>query len=407
MGANPVNAWDTVVAVAPETALGTPVAPASQAAFGLQLLEIINCSLGPAEAGVIRPKQDRAQGRGMQSGWVEGRVMPIAWSIDTSVKSRAAVDTASHLLALLKAGGLLHTINAASNVTITVAPTPVESSVFAGVTLTRLQGAGLGTQLGERLRGCVTTNINITGAAGELLAKFSGKGIGKTTATGQAGVLGKIDSITLASGVVTTMTITAAESKRLGPGYYQCESEVIEVTACTPGGTTATIARGALGSAAAAHTAQPLVPYRPTPTFTGSPIAEPTSTVTLGGVALKCRSWSIDITTGMDLVEPETGSRYSQRAKYGRCDVKVSLQLVLDGDGVTQLGQVQTQENLALALSQGVGVGGIFTANMPNCALDPYAPPDTNNDISIVDITLRVRDGAATVGSDLINLVLT
>ena len=406
MGLNPVNAWDTVIAVAQETVLGVPVAPASTAAYGLQLLEIINASVGPAEVGVIRPKQDRAQGRGMQSGWVEGRVMPIAWSIDTSLKTRAAVDTPSPLLPLLRAAGLLHTVNAAANVTISVSATPIESAVFAGATLTRFQGQGLGTQMGARLRGCVTKGINISGAAGELLAKFSGVGIGRSTATGQAAVMGKEDSITLTA-IATSLTITAAESKRLGLGYYLCEAEVIEVTACTPGGTTATIARGALGTTGAIHTAQPLVPFRPTPTYTGTPIAEPTSTVTLGGIALRCRSWSIDITTGMDLVEPETGSRYSQRAKYGRCDVKVQLQLVLDGDGVSLLGQVQTQENLALALVQGVGVGGVFTANMPNCALDPFVLPDSNNDISIIDLTLRVRDGAATVGSDLISLVLT
>lgn len=407
MGANPVNAWDTVVALSTEATLGTTPVPASQAAYGLQLIEVIGCSLGPAEVGVIRAKQDRAQGRGMQSGWVEGRVMPIGWTLETSLKSRAAVDTASPLLPLLKAAGLLHTINGGSNVTITVAPTPIESSVFAGVSLTRLQGVGLATQLGERLRGGVTKSIRIEGAAGELKAKFAGVGIGKSTASGQAAVMGKIDSITLASGVVTTLTITAAESKRLGLGYYLCESEVIEVTACTPGGTSATIARAALGSTGAAHTAVPLVPYRPSPTYTGAPIAEPTSTVTLGGTTFKVRSWSIDITTGMDLVEPETGSRYSQRAKYGRCDVKVQLQLVLDGDGVSLLGQVQTQENLALALVQGTGVGGIFTANMPNCALDPITPPDTANDVSVIDVTLRVRDGAATSGSDLLNMVLT
>ena len=405
MGLNPVNAWDTVIAVAQETVLGVPVAPASTAAYGLQLLEIINASVGPAEVGVIRAKQDRAQGRGMQSGWVEGRIMPIAWNVDTSLKTRAAVDTPSPLLPLLRAAGLLHTINAASNVTISVAATPTESGVFAGATLTRFQGQGLGTQMAARLRGCVTKSISITGAAGEVLAKFSGVGIGRSTAAGQAAVMGKIDSITVAGG--TTLTITAAESKRLGLGYYLCEAEVIEVTACTPGGTSATITRGALGTVAAAHTAVPLVPFRPAPTYTGAPIAEPTSTVTLGGVALRCRSWSIDITTGMDLVEPETGSRYSQRAKYGRCDVKVQLQLVLDGDGVSLLGQVQTQENLALALVQGVGAGGVFTANMPNCAIDPFVLPDSANDISIIDLTLRVRDGAATVGSDLLNLVLT
>ena len=98
MGLNPVNAWDTVIAVAQETVLGVPVAPASTTAYGLQLLEIINASVGPAEVGVIRPKQDRAQGRGQQSGWVEGRIVPIAWNVDTSLKTRAAVDTPSPLL---------------------------------------------------------------------------------------------------------------------------------------------------------------------------------------------------------------------------------------------------------------------------------------------------------------------
>lgn len=406
MGANPVNSWDMLVLAATETTLGTTPVPASQAAYGLLAVESIGCSLGPAEVGVIRPKQDRAQGRGMQSGFVEGRVQPLPWTFDTSLKTRALVDTASPLLPFLKAAGLLHTINAATNVTITVAPTPIESGVFAGVSLTRLEGQGLATQLGDVLRGCVTKAISISGAAGEVLAKFSGVGMGKTTAAGQAGVLGKLDSVTCTN-VATTLTVSVEESYRLGLGYYLIESEVVQVTACVPGGTSATIARSALGTAAVAHTAVPLVPYRPTPTFTGAPIAEPTSTVVLGGVSLRCRSWSIDITTGMDLLDPETGSRYSQGAKYTRADAKVKMQLVLNGDQVSLLGKVQARPSLACAISQGAGVGGIFTANFPNCEVVPFTAPDTANEVAIVNVELRIRDGAATAGSDFMNLVLT
>lgn len=406
MGANPVNAYDMLVLAATEATLGVTPTPASQAAYGLLALEAIDCNLGPAEAGVVRGKQDRAQGRGMQSGFVEGRVVAIPWTFDTSLKSRALVDTASPLLPFFKAAGIKHTINGGTNVTLTPSPQPIETGDFAGMTLTRLQGSGLGVQLGEVLRGCVAKTLHISGAAGELLAKFAGVGIGKSTASGQAAVMGKVDLVTMLIGA-TSLTITAEESKRLGVGYYLCESEVIQVTACTPGGTTATIARAALGTAAAAHTAVPFVPYRPTPTYTGAPIAEPTSSVTLGGVTVRARSWGIDLTTGMDLLDPETGSRYSQGAKYVRYDIKAQLQLVLSGDQVSRLGDVQARTNLALVLSQGVGVGGIFTFNAPNCEVIAFTPPSTANDVSIVDIQLRMRDGAATAGNDAWNMVLT
>jgi len=406
MSANPVNAWDELVLAATETTLGTTPVPASQAAYGLLAVEAIACSLGGAEAGIVRAKQDRAVGRDETSGFVEGRVMPLEWTFDTSMKSRAAVDTASPLLPFLRSAGLLHTINGGSNVTITAPGQPLEGGAFAGVSLTRFLGNGLAVHEAEVLRGCVAKSLRLEGGGSELMAKFAGVGIGKTTAAGQAGVLGRIDSITLASGVVTSLTITAEESYRLGLGYYQCESEVIQVTACTPGGTSATIVRGALGSTAAAHTAQPLVPFRPTPTFTGSPIAEPVSTVTLGGVATRVRSWSVDITTGMDLLEPETGSRYSQGAKYTRTAVKVQMQMVLSGDAVSMMGKATARPNLALVLSQGTGAGGIVTFNAPNCEIVTFNPPDTTSDIAIVDVSLRVRGGTGN-GNDAFNIVLT
>jgi hypothetical protein len=406
MSANPVNAWDELVLAATETTLGTTPTPASTAAYGLLAVEAIACSLGGAEAGIVRAKQDRAVGRDETSGFVEGRVMPIEWTFDTSIKSRAAVDTASPLLPFLRAAGLQHTINAATNVTITAPGQPLEGGAFAGLSLTRFLGNGLAVHEAEVLRGCVAKSLRIEGGGSELMAKFAGVGIGKTTAAGQAGVLGRVDSITLASGVVTSLTITAEESYRLGLGYYICESEVIQVTACTPGGTTATIVRGALGTSAVAHTAQPLVPFRPTPTFTGSPIAEPVSTVTLGGVATRVRNWSVDITTGMDLLEPETGSRYSQGAKYTRTAVKVQMQMVLSGDAVSMMGKATARPNLALVLSQGTGAGGIVTFNAPNCEIVTFNPPDTASDIAIVDVSLRVRGGTGN-GNDAMNIVLT
>ena len=404
MSANPVNAWDMLVLAATETTLGTTPTPASTAAYGLLAIEAINCDLGPSESGVIRSKQDRAVGRDETTGFVEGRVQPIAWKFDTSLKTRAAVDTASPLLPLLRAAGLTHTVNAATNVTIAAPGQPLEGGAFAGVTLTRLLGSGLAVHEAEVLRGCVAKAISIKGASGEVQASFSGVGIGKTTAAGQASVLGRIDSITVTN-VATTLTITAEESYRLGIGYYLCESEVIQVTACTPGGTSATIARAALGTTAVVHTAQPLVPFRPTPTFTGAPIAEPTSTVTLGGVAVRARSWSIDLATGMDLLEPETGSRYSQGAKYMRIGVKVSMQLVLSGDQVSLIGKAQARPNLALVISQGVGAGGVFTFNASNCEVEAFTPPDTAADVAVVDVSLRVR--GTTTGNDSFSIVLT
>jgi len=404
MSANPVDSWDLLVAAATESTFGTTPAPANTAALAALAIETIDCSLGEAEVGVVRAKQDRSLGRGMQSGWVEGRVQPIGWSLDTSLKSRAAVDTASPLLPLLKAAGLLHTINGGSNVTITTPTTPIESSVFAGVSLTKYLGQGLACKHAETLRGCVVKSLRLEGGASEVLAKFTGSGVGKTTATGQAGVQGRIDSITLATGVVTSLTITADESKRLGLGYYLCESEVIQVTACTPGGTTATIVRGALGTTGAAHTAQPLVPYRPTPTFTGSPISEAAATVTLGGLAVRARSWSLDLNTGIDLLDGETGSRYSQGVKSTRYSASVKLQLVLSGDMVSRIGDVQGRTNLALAISQGTGTGGIVTVNAPYCEVMPFATPSTANDIAVVDLELRLRDNTA---SDMLSIVLT
>jgi hypothetical protein len=107
----------------------------------------------------------------------------------------------------------------------------------------------------------------------------------------------------------------------------------------------------------------------------------------------------------MDLLEPETGSRYSQGAKYMRIGVKVSMQLVLSGDQVSLIGKAQARPNLALVISQGVGAGGVFTFNASNCEVEAFAPPDTAADVAVVDVQLRVR--GTTTGNDSFSIVLT
>lgn len=393
MSANPVNSWDTLVLAITESTLGTTPTPASTAAWAGYAIEQINSNLGPAEVGVIRSKQDRGLGRAMQNGWVEGRVMPIEWSLDSSMKSRAAVDTVPQLVALFKSAGLTCTANAATSYTMAPSTTPIESSDFSGVSLVRFEGQGLACYLAETLRGCVTRSLRFEGGGGELLAKFSGVGMGKTTATSQAGIQGSLDSVTFAAAGTTSLTITAEESYRLGLGYYLIESEIIKVTACTPGGTSATVTRGELGSTAVAHTSKPLVPYRPpSPTFTGNPISEAVSTVTIDSQSVRCRNFSIDFTTGMDLLEPETGARYSQGAKYLRHDTKLRAQLVLSANQVSLLGKSTARPTVAVTLVQGTGTGSVFTFAASYCEVVSFTPPDTAGDIAVVDVELRVRE---------------
>lgn len=395
MSANPVNAWDMLVQAISESTFGTTPTPANDAAYIAYAVESINCSLGGAETGVIRAKQDRGEGRAETNGWVEGRVMPIDWSFDSSMKSRAAVDTVPQLVAFFKAAGLTCTANGGVSYTLAPSRLPIESGDYASMTLRRFLGQGLACYEAETLRGCVARNLRFEGGGSELLAKFSGVGAGKTTATSQAGVQGRLDSVSFALAGTTSLTITAEESYRVGLGYYKVENEIIRVTACTPGGTSVTVARGELGSTAASHTSVPMVPYRPAPTFTGSPISESTSTFTLDSVAVRCRSFSIDYATGMDLLEPETGARYSQGAKYGRNSTKVQAQLVLSADQVSLLGKSTARREAAVSIVQGTGTGSIFTFAATYCEVVSFTVPDTAGDIAVVDVELRIREAAA------------
>ena len=396
---NKVNGWDARYFAVTETTFGTTPTPADEAALAGRAIEATSLSLGPAgEVGTVRPKQDRGLGRGMQSGFVEGRVEPIPFELVASVKSRSAVDAAAKELVLYKAAGLKVTTNSSTSVVLSCVAAPIESGDFASASLRRTLGSGLASYEAEELRGCVVRTLRWEGGDKELMLTASGAGIGKATQGG-------VESISV-NDSVTSLTITAEESYRLRPGYYLCESEIINVTACTTGGTSATIARGALGSSAAAHTTKPLLPLVPSGiTFAGSPIPETTCTVTIGGVAFRALSWSIEMTTGLDLITGETGSKYSQGAKELRYDLKPSIRLALSADDVAALGKAAARTTVSVSIVQGTGAGAIATFAMPYCEIEPVAVPDSVGDVSIIDLSLRVRDDAA--GNNAFTVTLT
>lgn len=386
----PVNAWDAACLLKSEATFGTTPDPATDQSF-----EFISCDTGPAELGEIRPKKDRGVGRGMQSAWVEGRYKPIPWSIESSVKSRATNATVPAEAPLYKAAGMTEAVGG-SSVTYTLAGAP---DVY-GLSLYRIFGKSPYSYEAEQLRGGVAKTLSWSGGDAELMLKASGEAISKSH-------LGYSASITLADGSGTSLVFAdAEEGYRFGLGFYQCQSEVIKITAMNYSTFTATIARAQLSTTGAAHSAQVLRPYIPTLTYAGSPISEGgTCTVTIGGVAYRAMSWGIDFTTGIDLLPGQTGSAYVLGNKVIRYDAKVSVKLVLTREQVGLFGKAKARATQSISLVQSTGVaGGIATFALPYTEIDPFKVPDTANDVAIVDLSFRCRDNS---GNDMLTLTLT
>lgn len=398
MSTAPVPSWNSHVLAASESAFATAVDPAAA-----QVLEVISFKTGPVEQGVIRDVKDRSIGRNMRAAYIEGRVEPIAWSMEMSQKSRSAIAAAFVELALFKAGGLKETLNASTSAVLSLVADPLASVDFASATLRRILGHpdNANALEAETLYGAFVESVSWAGGDKELALTISGKAAGKRTS-------GKIDSVTLLIGD-TSMTITALESYRLQVGeYYQVESEAIKVTALVPGATSCTIARAQLSTSAAAHAAVPLYPYCPTLTAqTGRPISEATCTASIGGVTTRLLSWSIEVKTGLAALPGETGSAHIQGVKVHRYDITGKARLVLKGDDVTLAGKVTGRMQAgaqAVAISQGTGTGGIAAFSLPYCEIAPFEVPDTADDAAVVDVTFRVRDNA---GNDALTITCT
>lgn len=387
-----VNSWDQAALVAAETTFGVVPDPLAAQAF-----EVINFKTGVGVAvGEVRGQKDRNPGRGMQKAFIEGRVKPLPWSIETSVKTWTPGQAVTRETPLLRGAGMTET-QVSSTIEYTLPAAPIETALsFASVSLLRLFGKSPYVYEAEQLRGGVIKSLSWSGGDSELMLKASGEAVDKY-------VLGYSSSVTLADGAGLTLTFAnAEEGYRFGFGFYQIESEVIKITA-RPTSTTATILRAQNGTTGAAHAAKPIRPYIPTLTYVGSPISEGgTVTTTLDSVALRTLSWGVDFTTGMDLLPGESGGKYVQGVKALRYDVSARLKLVLPFAQVSLLGKARDRNNCALTIVQSTGTaGGIVTFSMPFTEVVAFAVPDTANDVAIVDVVLRVRDS---VGNDALKV---
>jgi len=410
VSAEPISAWDARVLAASEATFGTVPNPAAA-----QAIEFISIDTGNVELGAVRPKKDRNVGRGMTDGYIVGRVAPMPWSLETSVKTRAAVDTLPHEGALFRAAGLTETVNSGVSVVYSMPGNPFNDAADTGggnslqsMSLYRCLGIGAGTAssryFAEQMRGCVAKTLSWSGGDKELTLKAAGDAIGKYT-------LAYSVSITFASGADTTVTFASAEEAyrfATGLGWYQIESEIVKITvAPTAGGTTATASRAQLSSSGVSHAAKPLVPYLPTlSAYTGTPISEVNCSVTLDSQTIRFQSFSVDLNTGIELGPGETGSKYIQTPIVKRYSLKVALKGLMRREDVALLGKAALQATpLALSIVCGTGTGGIATFAAPYCEIDAFKVPDNANDEAYQALTLRTRD--STTGNDAFTLTLT
>jgi hypothetical protein len=378
-----VNGWDQRVLAVVEATFGTTPNPA-----GSQALEVIDLDMGPVEQGDVRPKKDKTEGRDETLAFVEGRIQPIPFSLTTSVKSRAANTTVPKESPLYKAAGLQETVGGSSVAyTFNSAPSIIGLSLYRAFGATPVEA--------EQGRGGVVKSLSWEFGDKELMVKAAGAFIGKYH-------LGSTDAATVANNSNTSVSMTSGEGYRIGLGWYLWESEIIKVTAVSTD--TLTIARAALSSSAAAHSAAALTPYIPSLTLAGSPISEANCTVTLDGVATRCIKGSLELTTGIEHLPGETGSAYVQGAKVMRFKIKGSLDLVLTRQFTDLLGKTTRRKSMALTIVCGTGTGGIVTFTLPTIEARAFPVPGPADDISVITIPIAV---AGSTGNDSMTVTLT
>lgn len=385
---SPVIAHHQQVYVGNESAFGTPPLPTAAMA-----MEVVTCDMGPAEQRDTRPKKDKTASRDMTTGFVAGRVQPIPFSLEASVRSRADADDLPIISAILKAAGLSETVNAAANVTYAIASAPTET----GLSILSVLGPEDSRFQAEHGRGGVVRSLSFSGGDSELMVRAQGAFAGKRH-------LGQTTG-TLIDGADTSLALdTTAHSYRLGLGYYKIEDEVIQVTAIDHGTGAVTVTRAQAGTVAAAHASAVLEPYAPAFAPTGDPISEADFTVSIDGSTERCTKFALEITTGIDHLGGESGSAYVQGTKAVRADAKLSIDLVLTKELVALIGKASERKEMALIITCGTGAGGIVTFNLPYCELEPMPTPAPANDVSVVTLSFRCRGDS---GNDLFTVVFS
>lgn len=405
----PVNGWDSRVWLITEGAypasFGVPPTPVAAAAR-----EMISFNMGGSEVGAVRAKKDRNPGRGMTNAFVEGRVGPMPFAGQTSVKSRAAVDTVPQENVIYQSAGLIETVNSGVSIAYTLGSDPLGSGAFQSMSAYRAFGpvpiaSVAGAQEAEWMRGMVTKTLKLSGSDKELLLDFSGAGIGKAD-------MGVLTGITT-DGSQTSLTVSPEQAQRInnalntfGHMYMQIGAEIIDVTNVNVSTGVLTFTRAALSSSATAHSGAFLFPYQPALTgYAGSPIPEPVSSVTVDGQALRCMSWEFNLKqTGLDLLPGETNSKHIQGVKVVRYDAELSAKLVCHGDDISLLGKSTNRGTVAWTIVQGGTAGGIVTIAGSYAEVMPIVVPDSPADVAIIDLKLRLRDNTA---NDMFSLTYT
>lgn len=389
--------WDQRDLAVLETSFRSAAGTAIPNPVAAQYVQFYDVDMGPIEQPDTRAVKDKTIGRGITGQYVSGQVKPTKWKAKTSAKTRTAVDAVPTESALYQAAGLVQTINGGTSVVYTPnAGTPLNSLALYH----HLGGSGgVNQQMGaEQGIGGILEEFDILGCDKEVTLDISGL-------FGQKFTLGRCRA-TVANGTNTAITADApGDEYALQPGWYTWDTEIVQVTAVQYGSGTFTVVRGALASTAAAHTATYLYPYIPVisaPTY--APISEATVSCTIDGVATLITSFSIKLKTGVALLPHESGSQWVQGMKEVRYSIEGELGLVMKDVDSILIGKANQRKIVNVTVSQGTGVGGIWSMAMPTSLLEPFQIPSPANDISMIKLKFKPRDNA---GTDMFSITLT
>lgn len=390
-----LNGWDRASYAWPNGS-----EPSSVANYSAAGLAFITMDTGPAGIlGVIRDLPDRAIGRSMRSGWIEGRFAPVPFNLVACVKQRSAVDAAPIEQVLLKAAGLTVTVNAGVSVTLGYNSAPIDAGTFVPADVQRILGSSPAAVEMELLRKCCVKTLTIEGGDKELRYTFAGEALSKETQ-------GTIETLTVADGVTTTINLGSASAARaVGLGWYQCESEIIKVTAINTGTGALTVLRAQLGTTGAAHSAKPAYPLRAAPTYATTPIAESlTTNCEIAGVPVRVTSWKFTLQTGIEPLPGETGSKFSQGFLSRRVDPTLEVAIIAKGEDLKLIQQAALRDLVTAKVEQGTSVGGKFSLLCSYCEIDMPTFSEPENGPSEVALSFRIRENS---GNDMFAITLT
>lgn len=239
----------------------TPFALAQPAQTGVDDVPIRAGMTLPAAAVELTETDERTGFAGVRDT-VEGKIVPSAWSLSTYVTGADAAGTPPKHGLLLKKGFGVETI--VGGVSVTYAPADTTSELTCSLWQFFKFGTNL-ANLARALRGGIVNQIGLS---------LAGSEPGRWTFQGFAAAelfAGVVTLQTTVDAIATSFVLQSGHGRRIDLGaapaatdflYLKIENEIVKVTAVVVD--TLTVARGQLGSTAAAHTAPvEIAPWMP------------------------------------------------------------------------------------------------------------------------------------------------